>query len=58
MNGVPKAYTEELDRLLTVVASEAWASWWSRSPAKLVEVFYCISVRRLPDLPRIGSLTS
>ena len=55
MNGVPKAYTEELDRLLTVVASDGWASWWSRSPVKLVEVFYWFDAAKPGVRVRVGA---
>ena len=36
-NGVPKAYMEELDRLLNIVAGETWRHWWSHPPVKLAE---------------------
>lgn len=39
-NGVPKAYLEELSRLLDVVAGDTWRGWWAESPVKLAEVFY------------------
>ena len=37
-NGVPKAYLDELSRLLHIVAGDTWRAWWPHSPVKVAEV--------------------
>lgn len=39
-NGVPKAYLDELSRLLHIVAGDTWRAWWPHSPVKVAEVYY------------------
>lgn len=54
-NGVPKAYLDELTRLLGQVASDDWARWWADSPVKLAEVFYWFDAARPGVRVRVGA---
>lgn len=54
-NGVPKAYLEELNRLLDVVAGDTWKGWWAESPVKLAEVFYWFDRSKVKVQVRVGT---
>lgn len=46
VNGVPKAYLQEMDRLLHIISGETWAKWWSNSPVRIAEIVYVLDGAR------------
>jgi hypothetical protein len=57
-NGVPKAYQDELDRLLEQLAGDTWAQWWSGSSVKLAEIWYWFDGARPGVRVRVGASVS
>lgn len=40
MNGVPRAYDDELHRLLGALKSDAWLAWWKGADRDVLELWY------------------